>query len=185
MAAPAVTIRPATPADVPLIRSFIRELAEYERAPEQAIATEELLRLHLFGERCGASAACEGPRRGPTAECLIGEIDGVPQGFALFFTNFSTWLGRPGLYLEDLFVRPPARRHGLGRAMLARLASEAVARGCGRLEWAVLDWNEPAISFYRALGAEPMSEWTVFRLSGAALASLGSAAPEPEPAASP
>jgi GNAT superfamily N-acetyltransferase len=158
-----ITVRPATPADVPAILGFVRELAEYERLSHAVVATEESLRLHLFGE---------GGAR-PAAECLIGEIGGEPQGFALSFTSFSTFLARPGIYLEDLYVRPAARGKGLGRALFTHLAAIAVERGCGRLEWAVLDWNEPAIGFYRRMGAEAMSEWTVFRLSGAALERAG------------
>ena len=155
-----IRIRPAVRTDVPLILSLIRELAEYERDPGAVVATEALLERHLFGEGLG---------RGPVAECVIGEVDGEPQGFALFFHNFSTWLGRPGLYLEDLFVRPAARGRGLGKALLSHLAALAVERGCGRFEWWVLDWNEPAIGFYKSMGAVPMSEWTVFRLSGEAM----------------
>jgi GNAT superfamily N-acetyltransferase len=152
-------LEPAGPADVPLILSFIRELAEYERMLDRVVATEELLREQLFGER-------------PGAEVVIARWEGEPVGFALFFHNFSTFLGRRGLYLEDLFVRPAHRDKGVGRALLAQLAKTAADRGCGRLEWAVLDWNEPAIGFYRALGAEPMSDWTVYRLAGAPLAAL-------------
>jgi GNAT superfamily N-acetyltransferase len=158
-AAMTISIRPATEADIPLILDLIRELAEYEKAPEQAVATPESMRAALFGER-------------PVAECVIGELDGTPQGFALFFTNFSTWLGKPGIYLEDLFVRPAARGRGLGKALLAHVAAIAVERGCGRFEWSVLDWNEPAIGFYKAMGAVPMSEWTVYRLSGEPLRQL-------------
>jgi GNAT superfamily N-acetyltransferase len=173
-----ISIRPAAPADIPLILTLIRELAEYEKAPEQAVATEASLRRHLFGEGLG---------RGPVAECIIGALDGQPQGFALFFMNFSTWTGLPGLYLEDLFVRPAARGHGLGKALFLHLARTAVERGCGRFEWAVLDWNTPAIEFYRRMGATAMDEWTVYRLSGAPLAALASrgrsgvAAPGGEP----
>ncbi len=159
-----ISIRSAARGDVPLILSLIRELAEYEREPNAAAATPGVIERHLFGEGV--------PGRGRVAECVIGEIAGEPQGFALFFHNFSTWLGRPGLYLEDLFVRPAARGKGLGKALLVHLARLALERGCGRMEWAVLDWNEPAIGFYKALGAVPMSEWTVFRLAGAGLASL-------------
>ena len=151
-----LSLRPASIADVALILSFIRDLAEYERLAHEVVATEELLRETLFGER-------------PGAEVVIAELDGAPVGFALFFHNFSTFLGRPGLYLEDLFVRPAARGHGVGRALLARLAAIAVERGCGRFEWAVLDWNEPAIGFYRKLGAVPLDDWTVQRVTGAAL----------------
>lgn len=155
-----VVIRPARPTDVPLVLSFIRELAEYERAPGDVVATEDLLHQHLFGSGLG---------RGPTAECVIGEIDGAPLGFAVYFHNFSTWKGRPGLYLEDLFVRPAARGRGLGKALFVHVARTAVARNCPRMEWAVLDWNSPAIDFYTALGAAPMSDWTTFRLTGPAL----------------
>ena len=158
-AAAPLRIEPASEADVPLILGFIRELAEYERLLEHVVATEELLREQLFGER-------------PGAEVVIARWRGEPVGFALFFHNFSTFVGRRGLYLEDLYVRPAYRGKGVGRALLAFLARTAVARGCGRLEWWVLDWNEPAIGFYRALGAQPMSDWTVFRLSGEPLAAL-------------
>jgi GNAT superfamily N-acetyltransferase len=162
MPAAPIRVRAATAADVPLILGLIRELAEYERLSHAVVATEEALRRHLFGE---------GGR--PAAGCVIGELDGAPQGFALYFTSFSTFLARPGIYLEDLYVRPAARGKGLGRALFSRLAALAVERGCGRLEWAVLDWNEPAIGFYRRMGAEAMSEWTVFRLAGAALERAG------------
>lgn len=155
-----IEIRPAERADVPLILALIRELAEYERAPEQAVATPELITRHLFGEGLG---------RGPTAECVIGELDGRAEGMALFFHNFSTWTGKPGVYLEDLFVRPRARGCGLGKALLVHVAKIARDRGCGRYEWAVLDWNEPAIGFYKSLGAASMDEWTIYRVSGAAL----------------
>jgi ribosomal protein S18 acetylase RimI-like enzyme len=154
--APAFTIRPATPADVPLILALVRELADYERAPDAVVATEAMLHDALFGPR-------------PAAEVVLGFEGAEPAGFALFFHNFSTWLGRRGLYLEDLFVRPAFRGRGYGRTLLARLAAIAVERGCGRMEWSVLDWNEPAIGFYRSLGAEAMDEWTVFRLAGDAL----------------
>ncbi|MFN2541827.1 MAG: N-acetyltransferase family protein [Chthoniobacterales bacterium] len=148
---PEFTIRPATLADVPTILDLIRELATYERAPNEVAATEDQLVDVLFGEK-------------RAAEVLLGFEDGKPVGFAVFFYNFSTWLGRPGLYLEDLFVRPAQRGKGYGRALLVELAKIARERGCGRMEWAVLDWNEPAIEFYRKLGAKPMDEWTVFRL---------------------
>jgi GNAT superfamily N-acetyltransferase len=161
-------VRPATPDDLPLILSLVRELAAYERALDQVVATEASLARHLFGEGAG---------RGPVAECLIGEVGGEPQGFALYFMSFSTWLAAPGLYLEDLFVRPAARRGGLGRALLSELARVALARGCQRFEWSVLDWNEPAIAFYRALGASPRDEWTTFRLSGDALRALAGGGP--------
>lgn len=154
-----LTIRPAVEADVPLVLELIRALAEYERLAHAVVATEELLRESLFGPQ-------------PGAEVLIAEMDGAPAGFALFFHNFSTFVGRRGLYLEDLFVRPAYRGQGIGRALLARLAAIAVARGCGRFEWAVLDWNEPAIGFYRALGAVPQSDWIVHRVDGEALRRL-------------
>lgn len=159
----ALRVRPATRADVPLILQLVRELAEYEKALDQVVATAESLERNLFGEGFG---------RGPVAEALIGELDGRPEGFALFFSNFSTWLATAGIYLEDLFVRPTARGRGLGRALLTRLAALAVERGCGRVEWAVLNWNAPAIGFYRTLAAAPLDEWTVFRLSGDALRNL-------------
>jgi GNAT superfamily N-acetyltransferase len=152
-------IRTTTEADVPIILSLIRELAEYERAPDAVVATETGLREVLFG-----------PKR--SAEVLLALESGEPVGFAVYFYNFSTWLGRPGLYLEDLFVRPSVRGKGYGRALLERLARIAQERGCGRMEWAVLDWNDPAIQFYRKLGAEPMSEWTVFRLTEEGIAKL-------------
>ena len=152
-------IRVATEADVPLILSFIRELAEYERLSHEVVATEEGLRDSLFGERTGA-------------EVVIGYQDGSPAGFALFFHNFSTFLGRPGLYLEDLYVKPETRGRGLGRALLVYLAKLATERGCGRMEWSVLDWNEPAIKLYRGIGATPMDEWTVYRVTGEALEDL-------------
>lgn len=153
---PTLHVRAARPADVPLIVSLIRELAEYERAPQEARATDALIHDALFG-------------RPPACEALIGEADGTPEGFALFFHNFSTWKGRRGLYLEDLFVRPAARGKGLGAMLLRRVANIALERGCPRMEWAVLDWNTPAIEFYRRLGAAPMDEWTVYRLAGDAL----------------
>ncbi|MBK9001296.1 MAG: GNAT family N-acetyltransferase [Myxococcales bacterium] len=149
-------IRTALPADASLVLGFIRELAEYEREPLAVEATAETLRAQL------SSAA-------PPFECLIAELDGSACGFALFFQSYSTWRGRPGLYLEDLFVSESQRGRGVGKALLSRVARIAVERGCARLEWAVLDWNQPAIDFYRALGAVPMAEWTVFRLTGDAL----------------
>jgi GNAT superfamily N-acetyltransferase len=154
-----VTIRAAQADETPLILQFVRELARYERLEHQVVATEAGLRATLFGPR-------------PYAEVAFVCLDGEPVGFALFFHNFSTFLGRPGIYLEDLFVRPECRGRGLGRRLLGWLASLAVARGCGRLEWAVLDWNEPSIGFYRGLGAVPLDEWTVFRLTGEALEAL-------------
>ena len=145
-------IRPATAADVPIILELIRALAAYERAPNDVTATEDGLNKVLFGVK-------------PAAEVLLAFENETAVGFAVFFHNFSTWLGRPGLYLEDLFVRPEDRGKGYGRALLIHLAKIARDRGCGRMEWAVLDWNEPAIQFYRKLGGKPMDEWTVFRLT--------------------
>lgn len=156
-------IRPATPADLPLIAELIRALAVYEKLADKVRFDEAQLGQNLFGPR-------------PMAEVIIGEVDGQPQGFALFFHNFSTFEGRPGIYLEDLFVRPEARGCGLGKAMLAHLAALALERGCARLEWWVLDWNESAIGFYRKLGARPMDEWTTMRMDGAALEQLGASA---------
>ena len=152
-------IRPAEPEDVALLLDLIRELADYEKAPQEAVATPELLRAALFGER-------------PSAEAVIAEWQGEPAGFALFFHNFSTWLGKPGLYLEDLFVREDRRGRGIGKALLLHLARIARERGCGRMEWSVLDWNRPAIEFYEALGAKRQSEWTVYRLDAWALDKL-------------
>ena len=152
-------IRTTTEADVSIILSLIRELAEYERDPDAVVATEAGLREVLFGAK-------------RSAEVLLALENGEAVGFAVYFYNFSTWLGRPGLYLEDLFVRPDVRGKGFGRALLVRLAQIAKERGCGRMEWAVLDWNDPAIQFYRKLGAEPMNEWTVFRLTSDGIARL-------------
>jgi GNAT superfamily N-acetyltransferase len=154
-----ITIRPAGEHDVGAILQFIRDLAIYEHLEHQVVATEEMLRAALFGAR-------------PYAEVVLGCLDGEPVGFALFFHNFSTFLGRPGIYLEDLFVRPEARGHGLGRRLLAWLAATAVSRGCGRLEWSVLNWNEPSIQFYKKLGAVAMDEWSIYRLTGPALSEL-------------
>lgn len=154
-----IAIRPATAADLTLIAQFIRDLADYERLADEVRFDEAVLGDRLFGAR-------------PYAEVLIGEIDGCPQGFALFFHNFSTFEGKPGVYLEDLFVRPEARGSGLGKALLAALARIAVERDCARLEWWVLDWNDPAIQFYKKLGAKPMDEWTTFRVDGDALQQL-------------
>ncbi len=152
-------IRAASEGDVPLILSFIKELAEYERLSHEVVANEEDLREHLFGKH-------------PVAEVLIAEGGGRPAGFALFFHSFSTFLGRPGIYLEDLYVRPEFRGKGIGRALLVHLARLAKERGCGRLEWSVLDWNEPAIGFYRGIGASPVGGWTVYRVTGEALEGL-------------
>ncbi len=154
-----VRVRAASEADVPLILSFIKELAEYERLSHEVVATEEALRRWLFGER-------------PVAEVVIGEDGDEPAGFALFFHSFSTFLGRPGIYLEDLFVRPEFRGRRVGRALLVHLARLARERGCGRLEWSVLDWNEPAIGFYEGIGASPVGGWTVYRVTGEALERL-------------
>ena len=156
-------IRPARVEDVPVILELIRDLATYERAPDEVTATEEQLVDVLFGER-------------PAADVLLAFEGQSPVGFAVFFHNFSTWLGQPGLYLEDLFVKPDKRGKGYGRALLVELAKIARERGCGRMEWAVLDWNEPAINFYRTLGAKPMDEWTVFRLTRDGIAKLANAA---------
>lgn len=159
-------IRPARLDDVPIILQLIRDLATYERAPDEVVATEEQLIDVLFGER-------------PAAEVLLAFEEASPVGFAVYFYNFSTWLGRAGLYLEDLFVKPEKRGKGYGRALLVELARIAHDRGCGRMEWAVLNWNEPAINFYRALGATPMDEWTVFRLTRDEIAKLADAADTP------
>ena len=163
-----LTIRPASAADLPLIAELIRDLADYERLAHEVRFDEAVLGEKLFGQNGG---------HGPYAEVLIGELDAEPQGFALFFHNFSTFEGKPGIYLEDLFVRPAARGSGLGKALLAKLAALALARDCARLEWSVLDWNEPAIGFYKLLGARSMDEWTGMRLDGADLARLGAAEP--------
>jgi GNAT superfamily N-acetyltransferase len=157
-----ISIRPAVAQDLDLVIGFIRALADYERLADAVVLDPVLLGCHLFGDK-------------PMAEVLIGEIDGVARGFALFFHNFSTFEGCPGIYLEDLFVDPAARGAGLGKALLARLAQLAMARGCARLEWSVLDWNAPSIAFYEALGAKAMDEWTIFRMDGAALTALAHA----------
>ena len=157
-------IRIAHEDDVPLIHRFIRELAEYERLAHEVVATETSLRETLFGER-------------RYAEVVIAEIEGEPVGFALFFHNYSTFVGRPGIYLEDLYVRPEYRGQGHGKALLVHLAKLAVERNCGRLEWAVLNWNEPAIRFYRSLGAVPQDEWQVYRVAGETLRGLAREAP--------
>ena len=154
-------IRPATPADVTVIAQLIRALAAYERLAHEVVLDERELAGHLFGERA-------------YAEVLLAEhaASGEVVGFALFFHNFSTFLGKPGLYLEDLFIRPAYRGRGYGKALMVFLARIAVERGCGRFEWSVLDWNEPSIEFYRKLGAVPMDQWTTFRLTGQALRQL-------------
>jgi GNAT superfamily N-acetyltransferase len=157
-------ITPATQNDVPLILSFIKELAEYERLATEVVATEDILAETLFGER-------------KYAEVVFALYDDKPVGYALFFHSFSTFLGRPGLYLEDLYVRPSMRGKGIGKALLAYLARLASERRCGRLEWAVLNWNESAIGFYKSLGAQPMDTWTVYRLTGDSLARLAEQSP--------
>lgn len=154
-----IAIRFAGPADAETIHRFVCELAVYEKEPDAVEATVDDYRRQLAAER-------------PPFECLIAEIEGRPVGFALFFHNYSTWRGRPGLYLEDLFVPPAERGRGVGKALLARLARVAVDRGCARMEWWVLDWNTPAIGFYEALGARSMHEWTTYRLTDGALAAL-------------
>ena len=156
---PDFRIRPAVAEDVPLILGFIRELAEYEKLSHEVVATEDLLRKTLFGDR-------------RVAEVILGYLGDEPVGFALFFHNFSTFFGRPGIYLEDLYVKPEIRGRGIGKKMLAYLADLARKRGCGRLEWWVLDWNEPAVGFYQSIGAVPMDQWTVHRLTGEALDQL-------------
>jgi GNAT superfamily N-acetyltransferase len=156
---PTISIRRAAPADVPLILRFIRELADYEKLSHEVVASEASFHAALFGER-------------PTVEAVIASVDGEPVGYALFFPNFSTFLGKPGLYLEDLYVRPAARGLGVGRKLLTHLARVAVDRGWGRFEWAVLDWNEPSIAFYKKMGAVAMHDWTVFRLTGERLEKL-------------
>jgi GNAT superfamily N-acetyltransferase len=155
-----LTIRQAAPADAELVFSFIRDLAEYERLLDDVVATPDTVGRALFGAN-------------PRVFCDIAAWDGAPAGFALWFYNFSTFRGRHGIYLEDLFVRPAFRGKGIGKALLAHLAKRAVAEGCARVEWSVLDWNDPSIKFYESLGAIAMEEWTVFRLTGAALDKLG------------
>ena len=156
---PGFQVRSATESEVPVIFSFIKKLAAYERLSSEVVATEQLLRETLFGER-------------RTAEVAIGYLEAKAVGFVLFFHNYSTFLGKPGVYIEDLFVDKDYRRRGYGRALLLHVARLAKERGCGRLEWAVLDWNQPAIGFYKKLGAVPMSEWTVFRVTGKRLDEL-------------
>jgi len=154
-------IRPARPGDVADILRLIRALAEYEKLAHEVVATEEALRQTLFGAR-------------PAAEVLLAEAGGRPVGLALFFHNYSTFLARPGIYLEDLFVEPACRGQGTGKALLKAVARLAVERGCGRFEWSVLDWNKPAIDFYKSLGAKPLDDWTILRVTGEALQRLGS-----------
>lgn len=154
-----ITLRPAAAADAALIASLIRELAEFEKLLDDCHVTPAALLATLFGPR-------------PYAECVIAEWQGLPQGFALFFYNYSTFLAKPGIYLEDLYIRPACRGQGLGKALLKHLAQLAVQQGCGRMEWSVLNWNTPAIQFYESLGATPQSEWSVYRLTGPALAEL-------------
>jgi len=154
-----IKIRSATPEDVPQILQFIKELAEYEKLAHEVTATEDILRRNLFSER-------------RAAEVLLASEGDVPVGFAVFFHNFSTFLGKPGIYLEDLFVRPAFRGRGYGKALLIHIARIAKERDCGRIEWSVLDWNEPAIRFYRSIGAVPLSEWTVQRMSREAIEQL-------------
>lgn len=153
-----ILIRAAQPADIPLLKSLICELAEYEHLSHTVVMTEALLQENLFQRKY--------------AEALIAEYGQAPAGFALFFHNFSTFVGRPGIYLEDLYVRPEFRARGIGRALLQRLAALAVERNCGRMEWTCLDWNAPSIRFYKSLGAVPMDEWSIYRLDGAALQAL-------------
>jgi GNAT superfamily N-acetyltransferase len=163
MTTAALSIRPVRAEEVDLVMQFIRELAEYERLAHEVTATTDTIRAALFGPR-------------PYAEAVFGCLDGVPCGFALYFHNFSTFLGKPGLYLEDLYVRPAARGRGLGTRMLAWLARLALERGCGRFEWAVLDWNEPALKVYHDLGARPARDWILHRVTGEALAQLAAKA---------
>jgi GNAT superfamily N-acetyltransferase len=154
-----LNIRPAVPEDIPLILQLIRDLAEYEREPQAAVATAEDLRRDGWGSE-------------PKFRCVIAEWEGEPAGFALFFYNYSTWQGRPGIYLEDLFVRPQFRRKGIGKALLVHVAQIAVRENCGRYQWQVLDWNTPSIEFYKSLGAKVMSEWLTMRVEGEALEEL-------------
>lgn len=160
---PEIQIRRATPDDVPLILTFLRELAAYEKLAHEVVATDTDMHAALFGER-------------PVVETVIARLDDEPVGYALFFPTFSTFLGKPGLYLEDLYVRPAARGFGVGRSLLEYLARLTVERGWGRLEWSVLDWNAPSIAFYKKMGAKPMDEWTVFRLTGDPLRRLAGSA---------
>lgn len=163
MPTPPPVIRPATRSDVPALLELIGALADYERLRDQVVVDAQLLERHLFGER-------------PVAEALLAEADGEAAGYALFFPTFSTFLGRAGIWLEDLFVRPAHRRAGVGRALFAAVARLAVARGCGRLEWSALDWNEPALAFYRRLGAQRLDEWRLHRLAGEELTAFAETA---------
>jgi GNAT superfamily N-acetyltransferase len=158
---PEFEIREGTLSDIPIILTFIKELAEYEKMSDDVVANEKLLKEHLFGEK-------------KSAEVVIAYYQNKPVGFALYFYNFSTFLGRPGLYLEDLYVRKQMRGNGFGKALLKHLAKIANQKNCGRMEWAVLNWNEPSIQFYKSLGAEPMNDWTVYRVTGESLQELGS-----------
>ncbi|MET3009973.1 GNAT family N-acetyltransferase [Stenotrophomonas koreensis] len=156
---PGLVLRPATAADAGLILRFIIELAVYEKEPDAVVTDQDGIAASLFGQ-------------GATARALIAELDAEPVGYAVWFASYSTWLGRNGLYLEDLYVTPEMRGRGVGKAILRQLAALAVAQGCGRMEWSVLDWNAPAIAFYESVGARPQSEWTVFRLTGDALSTF-------------
>ena len=168
MSKPTHTLRPAIPADLPAIVGLIRELAEFEALAHLVVVTPESLAPHLFGQR-------------PAAEAVVGEVAGNVVAFALFFSNFSTFLGRPGLYLEDLYVQPAHRGTGMGKALLQHLAQLAVARGCGRFEWSVLDWNQRAIRFYQQMGATVMPDWRICRVTGEALGALSTlSAPPPQ-----
>ena len=159
-------LRPATPEDVPLILDYIKELADYERAPGKAVARPEDLQRHLFGDK-------------PLAFAVMAEWDGLPAGWALWFYNFSTWEGKPGLYLEDLYVRPAFRGKGIGKALLRHLAGVAVEQGCTRYVWQVLDWNTPSIAFYQAMGAQILPEWLTCRVEGDALKAMAQATTDP------
>ncbi len=165
MTPPAFQIRPCVASDADVLATLVRELADFEKLPDLARATSDDFRSHLFGPR-------------PVAEALLAEVGGEGVGFALFFPTFSTFRGQPGLYLEDLFVRPGDRGRGIGKALIASVARRAVERGCGRLEWAVLNWNAPAIAFYQAAGAMPLDDWTGYRIADEPLVSLAGLAPE-------
>src|SRR5262245_43467369 len=159
-----MTIRPCRPSDAETLVALVRELAVYEKLEHFARATPDAMRTHLFGPR-------------PAAEAIMAEVDGAAIGFALYFSTFSTFRGQPGLYLEDIFVRESHRGQGIGKAMLATIARLAIERGCGRLEWSVLDWNTPSIGFYRSLGARPLDDWTVYRIDDEPLARLAALSP--------